>query len=373
MTVLAQPTIGILGGGQLARMLALAGYPLGMRFVFFDPDPAACAGQVGPLQVADYDDTQALDAFMQRVDVVTFDFENVPVSTARYVQQRRPVYPDPSVLEISQDRLLEKRFFQKLDLPVGTFFPVNSYSELAFGAKNYAMDAFLKTRRLGYDGKGQFRITPTADLKAIWEQAKGQKLVLEQRVPFEREISVITVRARDGQVLQYAVTENKHNNGVLATSTAPARFTEACQSAQAHARTIADALDYVGVMVVEFFETETGLCINEMAPRVHNSGHWTIEGALTSQFENHLRAVCGWPLGATDSWGYAAMLNWIGSVPNIAQMPKQAHIHHHLYGKQPRAGRKVGHTTITADGPANLQRKVVNFAKQLSDSLSPVE
>jgi len=370
MKRLEQPVVGILGGGQLARMMALAGYPLGMRFVFYDPDPQACAGQVGPLITAEYDDTKALDDFMQQVDVVTFDFENVPVSTVRYVQQRRPVYPDPAVLEISQDRLLEKRFFQKLGLPVGQFFPVNSYSELAFGAKSYEFDGFLKTRRLGYDGKGQFRINAGADLKAIWEQAKGQKLVLEQRVPFEREISVITVRHGDGELSQYAVTENKHNNGVLATSTAPARYTENCQQAKAHARKIAEALEYVGVLVVEFFETPDGVLINEMAPRVHNSGHWTIEGALTSQFENHLRAVCGWPPGGTDSWGYAAMLNWIGSVPNIARMPKQAHIHHHLYGKAPRAGRKVGHTTITADDPANLQRKVVNFAKQLSESLS---
>lgn len=370
MNALGQPTVGILGGGQLARMMALAGYPLGMRFVFFDPSPDACAGQVGPLIVADYDDTQALDQLMQEVDVVTFDFENVPVSTVRYVQQRRPVYPDPSVLETSQDRLLEKRFFQQLGLPVGKFFPVNSYSELAFGAKSYDFDAFLKTRRMGYDGKGQFRIIPGADLKAIWEQAKGKKLVLEQRVAFEREISVITVRNANGDISQYPVTENKHNNGVLATSTAPARHTDNCQLALQHARQIAEVLEYVGVLVVEFFEIEGGVFINEMAPRVHNSGHWTIEGALTSQFENHLRAICGWPLGGTDSWGYAAMLNWIGSVPNIAEMPKQAHIHHHLYGKQPRAGRKVGHTTITAEGPATLQRKVVNFAKQLSDSLS---
>lgn len=365
-----QPVIGVLGGGQLARMLALAGYPLGMRFVFFDPDPNACAGQVGPLISAGYDDTRALDEFMQRVDVVTFDFENVPLSTVRYVQQRRAVYPDPDVLEISQDRLLEKRFFQRLDLPVGPFFPVNSFSELAFGAKSYDFEGFLKTRRMGYDGKGQFRITPGADLKAIWQQAAGQPLVLEKRVGFKREISVISVRDSDGQILQYAITENKHNNGILATSTAPARHSENAQKAQEYARRIATELAYVGVLVVEFFETGEGVLINEMAPRVHNSGHWTIEGAMTSQFENHLRAVCGWPLGMTDSWGYAAMLNWIGSVPDIAHMPKQPHIHHHLYGKQPRPGRKVGHTTITAEGPAHLQQKVVAFAKQLSDSLN---
>ncbi len=369
MTLLSQPVVGILGGGQLARMMALAGYPLGMRFVFLDPDDSACAGQVGPLLTADYDNTGVLDEFMRRVDVVTYDFENVPVSTVRYIQQRRNVFPDPSVLEISQDRLLEKRFFQKLDLPVADFFPVNSYSELAFGAKSYDHDGFLKTRRLGYDGKGQFRITPATDLKAIWEQAKGQKLVLERRVPYDREISVITVRDRQGQCLQYAVTENKHNNGILATSTAPARFTPGCEQAKAYAHRIAEELDYVGVLVVEFFETESGVFINEMAPRVHNSGHWTIEGALTSQFENHLRAVCGWPLGATDSEGYVAMLNWIGSVPDITVMPRQAHIHHHLYGKEARPGRKVGHTTITALDPGTLQRKVVGFAKQLSDAL----
>ncbi|VAW42442.1 N5-carboxyaminoimidazole ribonucleotide synthase [hydrothermal vent metagenome] len=362
------PTIGILGGGQLAQMLALSGYPLGFRFIFFDPSADACAGLTGKLIVADYDNEVALDEFAQQCDYITYDFENVPVAAAEFVATRSKVFPHPNVLNIAQDRLKEKLLFsQQLDLPVANFEPVNSFSELMFAARSFDNNGFLKTRTMGYDGKGQYRVTPQADLKELWDKTGGGLFILEQAINFNREVSVILARNIEAEIICYELCENKHKQGILTTTMVPAKPSKHSATAFEYAKKIADKLNYVGVLTIEMFETDDGLLINEMAPRVHNSGHWTIEGAITSQFENHLRAGMGLPLGShAMSKGYAAMINWIGKIPPVALSNKEQDIYWHIYGKQNRKGRKVGHTTVVADNAQKLHTKVVQLAKLLA-------
>lgn len=361
------PTIGILGGGQLAQMLALDGYPLGLRFVFFDPTADACAGLVGDLMVADYDNEIALEEFSKKCDFVTYDFENVPVKAAVFVSKRSNIFPHPSVLEIAQDRLKEKVLFrEQLSLPVGDFYSIDSYSELMFAAKNCDNDSFLKTRRMGYDGKGQHRITPQTDLKELWDKIDGGSFILEKAIHFNREVSVILARNANGDILCYELCENKHKQGILTTTLVPAVANEFSLTAFDYAKKIANELNYVGVLAVEMFETDEGLFINEMAPRVHNSGHWSIEGAVTSQFENHLRAGIGLPLGSTEmSKGFSAMINWIGEIPSVGLTSKEKDVYWHIYGKDNRPGRKVGHSTVVADNAQELHTKVVSLAKLL--------
>lgn len=352
-------TVGILGGGQLARMLALSGAPLGLRLLVMDTEPDACAGQFAPLLVGDYRDEAALTEFAERVDVATFDFENVPAASAEWLAARVPVFPNPRALAIAQDRLAEKNLFRELDIPVPEFAAVSTRAELDAALATVGAPAILKTRRLGYDGKGQFRLRSLGDADAAWEalgaQADKVGLILEAFVPFERELSVVAVRSRDGEFRAWPITENWHVDGVLSASLAPARVSDALsEAAIGHARALAERTDYVGVFALELFCKDERLLANEMAPRVHNSGHWTIEGAETSQFQNHLRAVLGLPLGATRMLGHACMLNWIGQMPEAAAVLAEAGGHWHDYGKQPRAGRKVGHATLRADSTAEL-------------------
>lgn len=352
-------TVGILGGGQLARMLALAGAPLGLRFLVMDTAADACAGQFAPLLVGDYRDREALAEFASRVDVATFDFENVPAESAEWLAKRVPVFPNPRALAIAQDRLVEKNLFGELGIPVPPFAPVATREELDAALASIGMPCVLKTRRLGYDGKGQHRIRTAADADAAWQalggQAAGVGLIVEAFVAFERELSVLAVRGRDGSFDTWPVTENWHVDGVLSASLAPARVDPAlAAAARAHARAIAERLDYVGVLALELFCRDGELLANEIAPRVHNSGHWTIEGAETSQFENHLRAVIGRPLGAVSMRGQACMLNWIGQMPEADPVLREPGGHWHDYGKEPRTGRKVGHATLRADRPPDL-------------------
>lgn len=352
-------TVGILGGGQLARMMVLAGAPLGLRFEVFDPAADACAGQVAPLQVAEFDDIAALAQFAAKVDVVTFDFENVPAASAQWLAERVPVYPNPAALAVAQDRLSEKTLFQELGIPLPAFADIRSHEELAAKAAEFGMPCILKTRRLGYDGKGQFRIRNEADIDLAWQalgaQVEATGLILEGFVAFERELSVVAVRARDGEFRAWPLTGNWHVDGVLSASLAPARVSEAQRNAAiGHARRLAERLDYVGVFALELFCRDGELLVNEMAPRVHNSGHWTSEGAETSQFENHLRAVLGLPLGDTRMLGHACMLNWIGRMPAAEAVLSEPAGHWHDYGKQPRAGRKVGHATLREDSTVLL-------------------
>ena len=364
-------TVGILGGGQLARMLALSGAPLGLRFLVMDTEADACAGQFAPLLVGDYRDQQALAEFASKVDVATFDFENVPAESAEWLAARVPVFPSPRALAVAQDRLVEKTLFRNLGIPVGDFAAVATQAELAAEVARIGGACIVKTRRLGYDGKGQFRIKSSADIEAAWQalgaQAQTVGLIVEAFIPFQRELSVVAVRGREGEFRSWPLTENWHVDGVLSTSLAPAQVDESLATqAIAYARTLAEALDYVGVFALELFCTDGRLLANEMAPRVHNSGHWTIEGAETSQFENHLRAVLGLPLGDTRMLGHACMLNWIGEMPDRHAVLAEPSGHWHDYGKLPRSGRKVGHATLRADTASELSSGLQRVGRALA-------
>ena len=304
---------------------------------------------------------------------MTYEFENVPVAAARFLAERVPVYPPPAALEAAQDRLVEKTFFQKLGVATPPFAPVDSQADLDAAIAQIGLPAVLKTRRLGYDGKGQIILREPADAATAWAALGDAPLILEGWVPFERELSILAARGRNGETAFFPLVENHHRDGILRLSLAPAPgITPALQSAaeQIASRALA-ALDYVGVLAIELFQVTRGLeiggrgwtgasspvprpsslvtVVNEMAPRVHNSGHWTIEGAETSQFEQHLRAVLGLPLGATAARGFSAMVNLIGALPDPAAVLAIPGAHLHLYGKQPRAGRKLGHITLRAD------------------------
>lgn len=373
-------TVGILGGGQLARMMALCGAPLGLRFLVMDTAADACAGQFAPLLVGDYRDQAALAEFASRVDVATFDFENVPAESAQWLSARVPVFPSPRALAVAQDRLAEKTLFRELGIPVPAFADIATRADLDAAIASIGTPCILKTRRLGYDGKGQFRIKPAmgngqsgtslATADAAWEalgaQAQTVGLILEAFVPFERELSVVAVRGRDGAFRTWPLTENWHVDGVLSASLAPAQVDAAlADTAIGYARKLGEALDYVGVFALELFCRDGVLLANELAPRVHNSGHWTSEGSETSQFQNHLRAVLGLPLGATRMLGHACMLNWIGELPAADAVLGEAGGHWHDYGKSPRAGRKVGHATLRADSRVALCEALSNVGTAL--------
>ena len=366
-------TVGILGGGQLARMLALSGAPLGLRFLVLDTVADACAGQFAPLIVGDYRDETALAEFASQIDVATFDFENVPAESAQWLAERVPVFPTPRALAVAQDRLAEKTLFRELGIPVPPFADIATRAQLDAAVAALGTPCILKTRRLGYDGKGQFRVKTPADVDAAWEalgaQAATVGLILEGFVAFQRELSVVAVRGRNGEFRTWPLTENWHVDGVLSASLAPARVDDAMrETALSHARRLAEALDYVGVFALELFCRDGELLANELAPRVHNSGHWTIEGSETSQFQNHLRAVLGLPLGDTRMVGQACMLNWIGAMPDAAAVLGEPGGHWHDYGKSPRDGRKVGHATLRADSAnelaATLERVGAALARQ---------
>jgi 5-(carboxyamino)imidazole ribonucleotide synthase len=365
-----QPVLGVLGGGQLARMLALAAAPLGVKTLAVDSSADACAGQVAPLVVADWTDYAALEAFAARVDVVTFDFENVPAETAHWLAERVAVFPAPQALAVAQDRLAEKTLFRECGLPTPDFMTVDTREQLDQALTAVGTPAILKTRRLGYDGKGQFRLHKPADADAAWAalgaQASKHGLILEAFVPFERELSVLAVRSRDGDFRTWPLTRNWHVDGVLSMSRAPAPDIDLLQPrATELARTLAERLGYVGVFALELFVRDGELLGNEMAPRVHNSGHWTIEGAHTSQFENHVRAVLGLPLGDTGARGMSAMFNWIGELPDTSAVLQAVDAHWHDYGKQARPGRKVGHATVCAPDAGQLAARLGGIASAL--------
>lgn len=361
-------TIGILGAGQLGRMLALAGYPLGMRFRFFDPAADSPAGHLAAHVAAAYTDWDALRAFAEGVDVFTYEFENVPVETARFLAQFAPVYPPPLALEKGQDRLVEKSFFRDLGIPTPLFSGLGSglgsgeaddpSGWLKRMSDEIGFPAVLKTRRMGYDGKGQFVVHSAAELASALKALAGQDVILEQFIPFEREVSILAVRGKDGAMAFYPLTENVHRAGILRTSRVSLAAHPLQALAEDYARRVLAALDYVGVLAIEFFESDGRLLANEMAPRVHNSGHWTIDGAVTSQFENHVRAVAGLPLGSTRPLGAAGMVNLIGDIPDMADVLSIEGARLHLYGKAPRPGRKVGHVNLLCASVAELQAKM---------------
>ncbi len=366
--------VGILGGGQLGYMLALAGYPLGLQFRFLDPSPEAPVGRIALRVNADFTNAEALERFANGLDLVTYEFENVPVASVKALAQRLPVFPPPLALETAQDRLREKSLFRKLGIATAEFVAVKGPDDLAGAVKKLGLPAILKTCRMGYDGKGQWLLRTGEDVARAKSQipealptvsgpTDEAPYVLERMVTFSRELSILAVRSREGKIVFYSPVENHHREGILRLSLAPAPQLSVKTQAAAEdiARRVLEALDYVGVLAIELFECDDKLLANEMAPRVHNSGHWTIEGAITSQFENHLRAVCGFPLGSTLAIGHSAMLNLIGDVPSPAEVLCIPDAHLHLYGKSPRPGRKLGHVTLHADSNKLLAERLADL------------
>jgi 5-(carboxyamino)imidazole ribonucleotide synthase len=359
-------------------MLALAGYPLGLHFRFLDPSPEAPVGRIATRITAQFTDRPALKKFAAGLELVTYEFENVPVEAARFLAELVPVLPPPAALEAAQDRLNEKRLFQKLGIATTEFAAVADRDALDSAVNKIGLPAVLKTCRMGYDGKGQSILRRPEDVLAAKNELpaanpaarnhsggaeaadQSASFLLERLVPFNRELSILAVRGRTGETAVYPLVENHHRGGILRLSLAPApQLDRALQhAAEDAARRVCDALQYVGVLAIEFFEHEGRLLANEMAPRVHNSGHWTIEGAITSQFENHLRAVVGLPLGSTSALGCSAMLNLIGDVPDSAEVLTVRDAHLHLYGKSARAGRKLGHVTLRASSPEQLASRL---------------
>jgi 5-(carboxyamino)imidazole ribonucleotide synthase len=355
--------VAVLGGGQLGRMLGLAGIPLGLRFRFLDPVEGAPAAAVGDLVVGPLGDEVVLAEVARDAVTVTYEWEGVPADAARFLARDRPVRPGARSLEVAQDRLVEKETFRRLGIGTPAFAAVDDRLGLddAVAAVG-GLPAVLKTRRGGYDGKGQLVLRSPDDLDGAWEAlgAGATPLILETLVPFDRELSVLAVRGLDGEISCWPLVENRHDDGILRVSRAPARLLNAPlqkRGEELAARLLID-LDHVGVLAIELFEVHGEFLANEIAPRVHNSGHWTIEGADTSQFENHLRAVLGWPLGSTAARGPSAMINCIGVLPDPAAVLAVPGAHLHDYGKSPRRGRKLGHVTVIADDDAELSARL---------------
>jgi 5-(carboxyamino)imidazole ribonucleotide synthase len=351
-------TIGIVGAGQLGRMLALAGYPLGIECRFLDRSAESPAGQLAAIELGELDDAAAVARLASAVDVLTVEIENVAVAPLEAVQARVPVFPPPASIAAAQDRLNEKLLFHSLEIPTTPFVGIERDDDLRAAAATLGFPVVLKARRMGYDGRGQ-RISDSLErLIAGWQELGRPAAIAEAWVEFERELSLIGVRGARGETAFYPLAENVHRGGILESSVAPYPDDALQRQAEQWLTAIMNRYDYRGVLTVEFFATRAGLVANEMAPRVHNSGHWTIEGAETSQFENHLRALAGWPLGDTRPRGHAAMLNLIGELPPADALLAFPGAHLHVYGKSPRAGRKLGHCTIVDRDRSELQRRL---------------
>lgn len=362
--------IGILGAGQLARMIALAGFPLGLDFIFLDPSKDACANQLGEHLHGDYADLVLLEELAKQADVVTYEFENVPAQVAKYLSEHTKVYPPAKALAVAQDRWVEKNFFRELGIPTPEFALVDSLADLQQAMPKLGYPAILKTRTQGYDGKGQAVLRSADDLAVAYQAVQGMPAIVEAFVPFSREVSIIAARSVSGEVVFYPLSQNYHRGGIL-------RVAECCADdalqaqAEDYLNRLLNALDYVGVIALELFDVNGQLVANEFAPRVHNSGHWTIEGAETSQFENHLRAITDLPLGLTAAVGYAAMVNFIGGLPETADALAIDNAHLHLYGKSPRKGRKVAHATVRTESKEQFEEsisKLKRLADQVDDS-----
>lgn len=352
-----------MGAGQLGQMLVLAGARLGCELRFLSPDPDAPAGRFAELIVADYENEAALAHFAEGLDVATYEFESIPAAAVRSVAEKVEVYPPPAALETAQDRAHEKACFEKLGIPTAPFAAVESMREVREALERIGLPALLKSRRLGYDGKRQAVIRSRDEIAAAWVKLAGAPSIVESFVKFTRELSVIAVRSRTGETAFYPLVENHHSDGILRFSLAPAPGVSAAirEAAEEYARRLMHELDYVGVLAIELFETAEGLLANELAPRVHNTGHWTIEGADTSQFENHLRAIMGLPLGSTQMDGAAGMVNVIGTEPDVRRLEEVDNVHVHMYGKTPAPRRKLGHITVTADDMDGVRKKVAQL------------
>jgi 5-(carboxyamino)imidazole ribonucleotide synthase len=343
--------VGIVGAGQLGRMLALAGYPLGIRCVFLDRSAAAPAAQVAPILTGDLEDSAQLAALAACSDVLTFDWENISGPALAPLEAVIQVRPPRTALEVSQDRLSDKALFTKLRIPVAAHAAIDSKQQLVGAARKLGFPGVLKTRRMGYDGKGQFVVHNAAHLDTAWTAIGGEGLIYEKFQQFSREVSLVGARSAAGNIVFYPLSANTHSGGILRYGVAPFASPTLERSARIYMKRVMNALVYVGVLAIEFFVVKGRLVANEMAPRVHNSGHWTIEGCVTSQFENHLRAICDLPLGSTRALGHTAMINFLGKMPDRRRLLGIEGLAFHDYAKEPRPGRKLGHCTILKSRP----------------------
>jgi 5-(carboxyamino)imidazole ribonucleotide synthase len=366
--------IGIVGGGQLGRMLALAGYPLGLECLFLDSSAAAPAGQVAPLMVGEFTDQVLLRELATRCEVLSFDWENISVAPLRAATRglATRIAPPLRALATAQDRLAEKRLFNRLGIPTTRHAAVGSRAALARAVQRIGLPGVLKTRRMGYDGKGQRVLRKPADLDAAWEAMGATPLLYEELVPFDQEVSIIAVRDRRGALAFYPLCRNYHHQGILHVTLAPWGDAALTRAARRHARATLQHLNYVGVLAIEFFVRNGRLIANEMAPRVHNSGHWTIEGAVTSQFENHLRAIMGLPLGDCSARGHSGMINLLGKVPAVPPLLAIPGLHLHDYRKAARIGRKVGHLTLIRDSARDRDARTGALFRRLYPLLPPI-
>jgi 5-(carboxyamino)imidazole ribonucleotide synthase len=361
-------TVGIVGAGQLGRMLALAGYPLGLDFLCLDPARDAPAGQVAPLLNGEFTDRALLKRLAQRCEVLTFDWENVPGESLQAVTHAHGarICPPVAALEAAQDRVSEKRLFEKLKIPTTRWQAVSSQAQLRRAISTIGLPGVLKTRRLGYDGKGQALVRTAADAARAWQQLGRSALIYEELVPFDCEVSIIGARSVRGEIAIYPLCGNVHAQGILRVTRAPYGPPPWQRQAAGYLRRVLRHFRYTGILTIEFFVHRGHLIANEMAPRVHNSGHWTIEGAATSQFENHLRAILDLPLGSTRALGHSGMVNLIGRIPARTRLLKLNGLHLHDYGKKPRPGRKVGHCTLVEGTAARRDARTLKVLKDLA-------
>ncbi len=355
--------VGIVGAGQLGRMLALAAVPLGLATSFLDRSAAAPAAAVAPILVGELEDPALLAALAAQSDVLTFDWENISGAALAPLEASIAIRPSAAALNVSQDRLLEKALFARLGVPVAAHAAVDTRADLHAAIRRLGVPGVLKTRRLGYDGKGQYVVRDPKGAETAWETLGADALIYEAFQQFSREVSIIGARSADGRMVTYPLSSNTHSGGILRYTIAPYVNTKLERLAQAYLRKLLRELGYVGVLALEFFVVNGRLVANEMAPRVHNTGHWTIEGSITSQFENHLRAICDLPLGSTRPLGHAAMINFLGTMPDRARLLDIEGLSFHDYGKVPRPGRKLGHCTILRKSAKDRNEVLANALK----------
>jgi 5-(carboxyamino)imidazole ribonucleotide synthase len=362
---LKRSRVGIVGAGQLGRMLALAGYPLGIHCLFLDRSASSPAAQVAPILTGDLEDPALLAALAAGSDVLTFDWENISGKALAPLEKLTQVRPPRAALEVSQDRIAEKALFSKLRIPVAAHAAIDSKAQLMRAIRKLGLPGVLKTRRLGYDGKGQFVVRGLPQIDEAWAAIGGPGLIYEKFQHFSREVSIVGARSALGDTVFYPLSANTHGGGILHYSIAPYANPGLERRARIYLKRVMNALAYVGVLTIEFFVVQGRLIANEMAPRVHNSGHWTIEGCVTSQFENHLRAICDLPLGSTRALGHTAMINFLGKMPDRERLLAVDGLAFHDYGKEPRPGRKLGHCTILKSRAAERNSALVDTLKSI--------
>jgi 5-(carboxyamino)imidazole ribonucleotide synthase len=362
--------IGVIGAGQLGQMLGEAGKEMGIECRFIDPSESPPAASVGSVIRKPFDDPEALAALASDCDVVSFEFENVPVEALHAIEDVVAVYPPPAALAIAQDRLLEKQLFDELGISLPTYRAVDSLQDLKQAVADLGCPCVVKTRRFGYDGKGQFVIREERQVDQAWAELGDRPLIVESFVAFDYEVSVIGVRNPTGEIAVWPLSQNEHAEGILRTSQSPVDNPALIERASEYMNRMLQHLDYVGVLALELFVAGDALLANEFAPRVHNSGHWTIEGATTSQFTNHLLAITGQAPGSTQSIGYAGMINLIGDIPACASGMATGSVSLHDYGKAPRPGRKLGHITIVAESASERDRLVSQITHSVTQSTS---